>query len=513
MTYPSGRQVRSCYSSAGQTQSAGRIQTVGNVVNGVVTPYATVNSYASHGAITQMTFGNQVVEQTTYDPLRLQPTQIQTGSLLTLNYSYQLNCPPTQNNCNPTRNNGNLVGQSITRGSNVWTQAYLYDTLDQLTSAGETVTLAGQPGPPSSAWSEADNYDNVGNRWVTNPVNLPTLTLETPVAQSWYLGNNQIAVWGYDGSGNVTSIQGMSRIFTYDGENRQLTASIIGNLTTYVYDGDGRRVQKITSAGTTTFVYDAAGQLAAEYSTAGPTDAGTSYLSDDHLGSTRLIMNATTGNKPFDYRPFGEELLVGTGGRTTAMGFNDAMSVGLPDKEPLKFTGKERDSETGLDFFGARYFSGPQGRFMSPDQGAYKLEDPQTLNRYAYVSSNPLKHIDPTGKEAEYVIDEKNKTIKIRASITIYGPKATAAYAAKLKAQMESAWKGSYKDPKTGATYKVSTTADVSVYDPLRGVGLSARNGFYVGDDVSRSSFQYQHTDPRFGARLCRRSWNLYRRS
>jgi hypothetical protein len=118
------------------------------------------------------------------------------------------------------------------------------------------------------------------------------------------------------------------------------------------------------------------------------------------------------------------------------------------------------------------------------------------------VNNNPLKYIDPTGREAEYAVDEKNKTIKIRATITIYGPRANQEYAAKLKTAIEGAWKGSYKDPKLGAVYKVSTTADVSVYDPMRGSGLSARNGFYVGDNVSRSNFENRRTDPRFPARF-----------
>jgi len=67
-------------------------------------------------------------------------------------------------------------------------------------------------------------------------------------------------------------------------------------------------------------------------------------------------------------------------------------------------TGKERDSETGLDYFGARYFSGAQGRFTSPDWAATPeavpyatLADPQTLNLYGYVRNNPLKSTDPTG--------------------------------------------------------------------------------------------------------------------
>jgi len=165
------------------------------------------------------------------------------------------------------------------------------------------------------------------------------------------------------------------------------------------------------------------------------------------------------------------------------------------------FTGKERDAETGLDYFGARYFSGAQGRFTSPDPGPYKLEEPQTFNRYAYVNNNPLKYIDPSGREAEYAIDEKKKTITLRASITIYGPQATQAYAAKLKAQMESAWKGTYKDAKSGTVYKVSTIAEVSVYNPSLGVGLSARNGFYVGNEIARSNFENTHVDPHFPTR------------
>jgi len=62
-----------------------------------------------------------------------------------------------------------------------------------------------------------------------------------------------------------------------------------------------------------------------------------------------------------------------------------------------KFTGKEHDSESGLDNFGARYNSSAMGRFMSPDPLAGHTEDPQTLNRYTYVRNNPLSLTDPTG--------------------------------------------------------------------------------------------------------------------
>jgi RHS repeat-associated protein len=63
-------------------------------------------------------------------------------------------------------------------------------------------------------------------------------------------------------------------------------------------------------------------------------------------------------------------------------------------------TGKERDAETGLDYFGARYFLGAQGRFTSPDApfADQHIEDPQSWNLYSYVRNNPLRYTDPTGR-------------------------------------------------------------------------------------------------------------------
>jgi RHS repeat-associated protein len=69
------------------------------------------------------------------------------------------------------------------------------------------------------------------------------------------------------------------------------------------------------------------------------------------------------------------------------------------DNNHYKFTGKERDSESGLDYFGARYMSSTMGRFMSPDPllNSGRPSNPQTWNRYSYALNNPLTIIDPTG--------------------------------------------------------------------------------------------------------------------
>jgi RHS repeat-associated protein len=67
--------------------------------------------------------------------------------------------------------------------------------------------------------------------------------------------------------------------------------------------------------------------------------------------------------------------------------------------ERYQFTGKERDGETGLDDFGARYYASNMGRFMSPDPllASATLENPQSWNRYSYALNNPLRLTDPEG--------------------------------------------------------------------------------------------------------------------
>jgi RHS repeat-associated protein len=176
----------------------------------------------------------------------------------------------------------------------------------------------------------------------------------------------------------------MMRTACYDAENRMISETdSTGNTATYAYDGDGRRVSKTVNAVTTTLVYDPQGQLAQEYGGTIPaSETGTRYLTTDHLGSTRVMTNASQAvMQTYDYLPFGEEF------------------VQSSDTNRVRFTGKERDAETGLDYFGARYFSGLQGRFTSPDPllSSGRPWDPQSWNRYSYGLNNPLRFIDPTG--------------------------------------------------------------------------------------------------------------------
>jgi len=125
---------------------------------------------------------------------------------------------------------------------------------------------------------------------------------------------------------------------------------------------------------------------------------GAQYATDDHLGSPRVITNSSGSVvSRHDYKPFGDDIGSGLGGRTVGMGFSNS-----GDNNRKKFTGYERDTETGLDFARARFYSNLQGRFTSPDtfSASASTTNPQSFSRYAYVNNNPTVFSDPTGLAA-----------------------------------------------------------------------------------------------------------------
>jgi RHS repeat-associated protein len=378
-TYPSNRVVVTEYDAAGRI--AGVKTNAALYYAGGTPSTANAMSYTAHGANLAMRLGNGKWEHTNFNS-RLQPEQIGLGtsgidsSLMRLDYTY-----------GTTNNNGNVLSQNTAIGGMTLTQGYTYDELNRLKTASEN---------SGASWSQTYGYDRFGNRWVSASPGYTLNSLTTQSQSAFNTGSNRLVGSQYDAAGNQT-VDAQNRTFSYDGENRQTTFN--GTTGQYFYDGDGRRVKKIDGNGTTIFVYNVVGQLLAEYHSdpvpASAVGGGTSYLTTDHLGSTRVVTDGGGNVRArYDYLPFGEELGAAIGPRTVGMGYSAVEST------KQKFTQKERDSESGLDYFLARYYSSSQGRFTSVDPAltSGKQMAPQSWNRYVYALNNPLVYVDDNGK-------------------------------------------------------------------------------------------------------------------
>src|SRR5439155_26471019 len=119
---------------------------------------------------------------------------------------------------------------------------------------------------------------------------------------------------------------------------------------------------------------------------------GPRYPFPDMLGSVRAVTN-NSGSviECYDYLPFGRIFPAG-GADARPSCYPSNPDYPFSSSVSQKFTAKERDAETGLDYFGSRYYSGAQGRFSSPDRpfADQHPEDPQSCNLYEYVRANPL---------------------------------------------------------------------------------------------------------------------------
>jgi RHS repeat-associated protein len=192
--------------------------------------------------------------------------------------------------------------------------------------------------------------------------------------------------------------------FRVNAENRITTDASV----TYSYDADGVRIEK--SSGTKYWPgpsgalteSNLTGTINEEYiyfngtriaRVDRPSGVVHFYFSNQ-VGSHTVVTSATGGcEQDIDYFPYGGVVADYCG--TVAQHY--------------KFGGKERDSESGLDNFGARYYGSSMGRFMSPDWAARPTAvpyavygDPQSLNLYTYVRNNTLNRSDPDGHYSEF---------------------------------------------------------------------------------------------------------------
>jgi RHS repeat-associated protein len=278
-------------------------------------------------------------------------------------------------------------GYSLTSGQSilVWgaqmvtssSQGGYVETQNTTTVTGTSQTLA------ANGLNEVYSYDAFGN--IQEAGNYSFIQA--------YTSSNQLSGWRYDQAGNVLA-DAMGNGYVYDAEGKIKSGAGV----TYYYTPDGQRVEKsgtslidtvyfggrpiarLFSGGLwTDLVYGASGLL---LEVPGTQTGSPTYRMTDHLGSlVGTLSSAGAVVSSEDLAPFGEIFAGGSA-------------------DPFVFTGKERDSESGNDYFGARYYSSNMGRFLSPDPSGLAFADPtnpQSFNLYGYGLNNPLTNVDPSG--------------------------------------------------------------------------------------------------------------------
>jgi RHS repeat-associated protein len=399
LTYPSTRIITYAFDAAARPLSA--IDSTGPI------NYATAAAYAPTGALSSLTNGASLVS-TVYFNNRLQPCRISVkntgtapsactdavniGNVLDFTYNFSVG----------TADNGNVTAITNNRDP-LRSQSFTYDALNRLATAQTNATFATAP---TKCWGEQFTYDPWANFLSITGSGSPYTGCTQEGLSTTATTKNQISGFCYDAAGNLLAQSAPPcpvPTYTYNAENQMtLTAGV-----TYTYDGDGKRVKKsngklywygmgsdpldetdltgvTTNAAFSEYIFFGGKRIARRDST-----NAVNYYFADHLGTARTVTNSSgTPLDDSDFYPFGgERAVLSSSGNT------------------YKFTGKERDSESGLDNFGARYDSSNLGRFISPDpeNAGASLDAPQSWNAYSYVLNNPLKYVDPSGLDCIYV--------------------------------------------------------------------------------------------------------------
>lgn len=410
LAYPSGAVLTYSYNTA-SGQTAARVGTVVDSSNSISINYVTgtggPGSYAMHapdGSVTSYVNGysasfngiaNSLSYNTRLQPITMSATTPNNQTVFSLTYDFHLG----------NGDNGNVYAIANNRDSSR-NQTFTYDALNRLASARN----AGNDCSRKTAnklyeyWGNTYSYDPWGNlthKTVMQGVTPPTCggeSMDAPASAS-----NQLTGYGYDAAGNMTYDGTYHVNYSFDQENR-ITG---GGQYTYIYDADGNRVEKSNGSTGTIYWYmspgivgesDLSGNLQSEYvffdgervARKDFPGGAVSYYFSDHLRTASVITDSAENIKEDeDFYPWGGELQF----------LNN-------DSNHYKFTGKERDSETGLDYFGARYYGNWLGRFISADWAAKPeavpyadLGDPQSLNLYSYVRNIPATKTDADGHQ------------------------------------------------------------------------------------------------------------------
>ncbi len=272
------------------------------------------------------------------------------------------------------RNGANLLSVTDQISGNV--RSFSYDYMNRLASTMDA----------SGGVSDTYTMDAWGNRQESG-----TFSFIQPFGPG-----NQISATGYvyDSSGNLTA-DGLGNTYSYDADGK-MSAS---NGAAYTRDSFGQRVRKDDSGAATEYFYFG-GQLLATR------DPSSSQWTDYIYAGSRLIAEIPVTSTDTAFYRIGDHLdslVQKTDSAGNVLGANDVSPYGelfsSTASDPLLFTQHERDAENSSDSALYRQYASTQGRWLSPDpyNGSYNLADPQSLNRYTYLSGRPQGSVDPDG--------------------------------------------------------------------------------------------------------------------
>lgn len=411
------------------------------------------------------TYTYEYIKQLEYDKFE-QRTFIEYGNNIRTNYTYDP-FDRRLNNLKSGKGDGNLfqnlnygyddVGNILSLANDVpvpspsqfggpTTQTYTYDDLYRLTSASGAYNFNPDK---TDRYSMAMAYDSVHNiitkqqaHEIVQPSNTPITQKKTTYAWAYDYGTQPHApthigerAFRYDANGNqlgwTHDKNGTSRTITWDEENRIQSIFDNGHEKTYKYNDQGERIIKRGPQGETVYVNQyftiRNKEIGTKHVYAGttrvisklmkqdkpgsnpqgntPVEKDVYFYHPDHLGSSSYITD-TNGKlyEHLEYFPFGETWV------------EEASNT---QRTPYLFTGKELDEETGLYYFGARYYDPRTSVWQSADPiDRFTPKSPTIgLNLYQYGLFNPVRMTDPDGR-LEYDQQQDKFTISKGDTLT-----------------------------------------------------------------------------------------------
>ena len=433
LVYPDGEEVAWSYDAGGKVKSAAGMQ------SGVRFEYLRHQGYDEFDQKVRTVFGNGVEARTTYDALSRELKAIEAseaGGRRFQNLSYNRDLTGTllslRNDVPP--------GRATQEGGPV-NETFVYDDLYQLVGATGSSRSANNK---VTTFTLSLAYDEGGDLVAKNQLHEVKNKREAKTSYDWtyvYGGPHPHApthigerTFHYDLNGNQlgwdNDLNGTRRTNTWDEENRLKAVADNGQTNRFLYDSSGTRTNKAGQNGETIYVNkwfsvtngaklskhvfaDGIRLVSKVGSGANPNAAKLFFYHPDHQGSTEYVSDALGSTwQRLEYFPSGE---IWVDERSTT------------DPAAYLFSGKELDEETGLSYFGFRYYDARQGQWISadpildgmleteelakPDLTFHAFHTPGLL--YGYVGNDPVNEVDPDGlaktKRSQYLGSTPNK--------------------------------------------------------------------------------------------------------